>query len=392
MNAILTPRMLRGTVAALPSKSQAHRLLICAALAAGETVIECPAAGQDLEATVRCLRALGAKIEYNGTQYAVTPIETAENAVLDAGESGATLRFLLPVVCALGAECTFLLRGRLPQRPMEPLCAELRRHGAVIRQEDDRYFVSGKLTGCDYRLPADVSSQFLSGNLLALSVLGGGTLTMIGEVESAAYVEMTLDALRRFGVQADRSGNQITVHGTLKSPGHLTVEGDWSNAAFWLCADRLGSAVSVTGLDPESLQSDRRIPELTDAVDCSQSPDLVSPLAILAAFTPGRTDFFRAGRLRYKESDRIRTCVAMVRALGAEAEEAHDGFTVWGKEELPGGTVDACGDHRIAMAAAIAGTRCPVKILNAQAVEKSYAAFWSDYARLGGCVAWEDAT
>lgn len=393
MNVIVKPARLAGSITAIPSKSQAHRLLLLAALAEGATEIALPAMGQDVEATARCLRALGANIEYRGGICTVRPIEMPKAAPLDVGESGSTLRFLLPVVCALGAKCSFRLHGKLPQRPMEVLVSELHRHGAEIWQDGNEIFVSGKLTGGEFRLPGNISSQFLSGILLALPILGGGSLTAEGPIESRGYLDLTVDALRKFGAEVTEENRKFTVGGTLRSPGALRVEGDWSNAAFWLVANRLGNAIDVTGLDERSRQGDRAISRLLDCrvIDCAGVPDLAPALAVLAAFTPGETRFTGAARLRLKESDRIAACTAMVRALGAAAEERPDGFTVRGAQNLPGGTVDSFGDHRIAMAAAIAGTRAPVKILNAQAVEKSYPAFWSDYARLGGAVAWEDA-
>ncbi len=403
MNAIITPAPLMGTVKALSSKSQAHRLLICAALAEKKTKIECTYAGQDMAATVRCLQALGAALTYDGSGYTVSPIQSPQDAVLlDVGESGTTLRFLLPVVCALGIKATFLLHGRLAQRPMEPLWSELQRHGASLHRGENTISVSGKLRPTVFTLAANISSQFLSGILLALPILGGGRLCMEGTLESRDYLQMTVDALRCFGVTVAWKNSTIDIAGSLQSPGHCTVEGDWSNAAFWLCADAIGeNQITLTGLDPASHQGDRaiidaiRVLKVGNAqLDCRQIPDLVPPLAVLAALCPGETRFCGAARLRLKESDRIAACVRLVNALGAHAEELPDGFTVVGKEFLRGGTVDSFCDHRIAMAAAIASTRCrnPVRILNAQAVEKSYAAFWKDFCHLGGAMAWEDAT
>ena len=402
MIARLTPRPLRGEIAALPSKSQAHRALICAALADGPTRISCGPTGQDVAATVRCLRALGADVEYDGKTYAVTPIRApAHNAVLDAGESGSTLRFLLPVACALGANATFLLRGRLTERPMEPLWSVLVRHGAVLARDENTIRTGGKLTGSDFSLAANVSSQFLSGILFALCVMGGGNLRLETALESAPYFDMTCGMLARFGaVLTQKNDTTCLAPGGLHSPGELAVEGDWSNAAFWLCAGRIGaSSLTVTGLDPESRQGDRIIPTLIDAVcagnaeiNCSQIPDLVPPLAALAALRPGVTRFTGATRLRLKESDRIESTVWMLRSLGARAVAASDGLRVEGQASLPGGTVDACGDHRIAMAAAICAAGCtgPVVIRGAQATQKSYAGFWEDYVNLGGRVTWEE--
>ena len=402
MIARLTPRPLQGKIAALGSKSQAHRLLICAAMAAGPTRIVCGRTGQDVEATVRCLRALGAGIEYDGAAYIVNPIaEPRQNALLDAGESGSTLRFLLPLVCAMGVKATFRLHGRLAQRPMEPLWSELLRRGAKLERGDNEIRTGGKLTGDEFSLAANISSQFLSGVLFALAVLGGGRLRLETELESANYLDMTCDALRRFGAEIERVENDIIfAPGTLRSPGELIVEGDWSNAAFWLCAGRLGeNALTVTGLDPASRQGDRIAPAWIDAVctgnaviDCAQIPDLVPPLAALAAFCPGRTAFIGAARLRLKESDRIESTVQMLKNLGARAGALPDGLWVEGQKRLPGGTVDSAGDHRIAMAAAIAATACAgsVKVRGAQATEKSYADFWKDYVNLGGCLTWEE--
>ena len=402
MIARLTPRPLRGEIAALPSKSQAHRALICAALAKGKTRIVCGQTGQDVEATVRCLRALGAEIEYDGTAYTVAPITVpAQDAVPDVGESGSTLRFLLPVACALGVNTEFVLHGRLAKRPMEPLWSELRRHGAVLERGENTIRAGGKLAGKDFSLAANVSSQFLSGILFALCVMGGGSLHLETAMESAPYFDMTCDALERFGAELIKEEAVIRLApGSLQSPGELAVEGDWSNAAFWLCADRIGgSRLTVTGLDPASRQGDRAAPACIDAIcagnaviDCGQIPDLVPPLAALAAFCPGRTVFAGAARLRLKESDRIESVVQMLKSLGAEAGALPDGLWVEGRRCLPGGTVDACGDHRIAMAAAICAPGCegPVTVRGAEATEKSYAGFWKDYVNLGGCLTWEE--
>lgn len=404
MNIIVRPARLGGEIAAIPSKSQAHRMLICAALSKTPTLIRCQSAGQDMDATARCLEALGAKLRWEADGCHVTPIgEAAQNAVLNVGESGSTLRFLLPVVCALGVKATFHLYGRLAQRPLEPLWSELQKNGARLTRGENTIEVSGRLTGRDYTLAANVSSQFLSGILMALPILGGGSLTMTGTLESEGYLNMTVEALRRFGSNITREDATFYVPGgPLKSPENCEVEGDWSNAAFWLCAGAIGGEdLKVTGLDPKSSQGDRAVVEVIAAirkgnavVDCTQIPDLVPPLAVLAALTPGTTRFAGAARLRLKESDRITACVQLLRSLGGTAEELPDGFTVEGKTRLHGGIVDSFGDHRIAMAAAIAAAGCEgkIEILNPQAVEKSYAAFWQDYCRLGGSIVWKEAT
>ena len=400
MNVTITPRPLEGTLSAIPSKSQAHRLLICAVLGDGPVTLRCGALNQDIEATAACLRALGAGVEYAGGEYRITPITPAvTGAELPCGESGSTLRFLLPVACALGAEGVFRLEGRLPDRPLSPLWEELERHGAVLgRPTRDRVSFRGRLRGGDYTIPGDISSQYVSGLLFALPLLGESSLTPTGKLESAGYIEMTRRAQALFGLTWSGEGAgenwRLTSPGRYHSPGGLAVEGDWSNAAFWLAADALSpGSVKLTGLDPASPQGDRAAAELIPriraggaVVDCGNIPDLVPPLAAVAALSPGETRFVNAARLRLKESDRLKSVAGLINALGGEALEGPDSLTVRGKTALRGGTVDSCRDHRIAMAAAVLAIACRerVTVLGAEAVEKSYPAFWADYRRLGG--------
>jgi 3-phosphoshikimate 1-carboxyvinyltransferase len=405
MKATIYPTPLSGDIPAIASKSQAHRLLICAALADKPTAIVCPTLSADITATADCLRALGADITYTDGVFAVTPIgETPKTATIDCGESGSTLRFLLPVVCALGVETTIVLHGRLPERPLSPLWEELERHGAVLsRPTEDTISVSGALTGGDYTLAANVSSQFISGLLFALPRLGTEShIHLTGTLESGAYLDMTVGALARFGVKAPLQDMVYTLPAGQRyvSPGTVSVEGDWSNGAFWVVADRiLGGTLNITGLDPHSPQGDRavepislRIAAGSAVVDCREIPDLVPVLSVLAAVSPGQTRFINAQRLRIKESDRLKTTSSLLKNLGATVEELPDGLVVTGKAHLHGGTVDSANDHRIAMSAAIAALACdePVIVLGAQAVNKSYPAFWTDYQRLGGRVVLED--
>jgi 3-phosphoshikimate 1-carboxyvinyltransferase len=405
MKATIYPTPLSGDIPAIASKSQAHRLLICAALADKPTAIACPTLSADITATADCLRALGAGITYTDGVFSVTPIrEAPKTATIDCGESGSTLRFLLPVVCALGVETTIVLHGRLPERPLSPLWEELEGHGAVLsRPTRDTIAVSGALTGGDYTLAANVSSQFISGLLFALPWLGTEShIHLTGTLESGAYLDMTVGALARFGVKAPFQDMVYTLPAGQRyiSPGTVSVEGDWSNGAFWVVADRiLGGTLNITGLDPHSPQGDRavepvslRIAAGSAVVDCREIPDLVPVLSVLAAVSPGQTRFINAQRLRIKESDRLKTTASLLENLGATVEELSDGLVVTGKNHLHGGTVDSANDHRIAMSAAIAALACdePVVVLDAQAVNKSYPAFWTDYQRLGGRVVLED--
>lgn len=394
MKVTITPQKLQGTVPAIPSKSAAHRLLICAALADRQTVIRCDKTSADIDATADCLRAMGAEIARVGDDFHVTPILAAQKAKLDVGESGSTLRFLLPVLCALGQDAEVILHGRLPDRPMEPLWSLLQENGAVLQKPCREVIaVSGKLTGKDFTIAADVSSQYISGLLFALPLLGGGCVTLTGKVESEGYIRMTVQALEAFGIQADRQENVIRIKGSYRSPGTAMVEGDWSNAAFWLTADALCGNVTCTGLDENSCQGDKAVVQALNAIkngnatlDASQIPDLVPILAVAAALTPGTTHITGAARLRLKESDRLQTVRQMLCDLGGSVTELADGLIVYGQASLKGGTTSACGDHRIAMAAAIASIGCaePVVIEGAEAVNKSYPRFFSDFAMLGG--------
>ena len=377
MDITIQPKKLRGSVRVIPSKSQAHRLLICAALADSPTTIFCGETNRDIEATAECLRALGATIRRTESGYQVCPIsQVPEMAVLNCRESGSTLRFLLPIVGALGVDAVIRMEGRLPQRPLSPLWEEMERMGCTLtRPTPDTIRCTGSLRQGDYSIAGNVSSQYISGLLFAQRILGGCTLTVTGKVESAPYIEMTRRALDLFADQA---------------PGEIAVEGDWSNGAFWMAAANLGSDVTILGLDPASAQGDRAadhwLPRLREhcTIDASDIPDLVPILSVTAAANQGAV-FTSIGRLRLKESDRVESTIAMLTALGGQAEATEDTLTVFGTG-LRGGTVDAVNDHRIAMSAAIAATVCaePVTILCAQCVEKSYPKFWAEYARLGG--------
>lgn len=390
MNVTISPSILSGTIVAPPSKSQAHRLFICAAFANVPTIIHCGPVGQDVEATIHCLQSLGASISCHNDIYSVHPICHAKDCILDVGESGSTLRFLLPIICALGVTCTIHLHGKLSQRPLAPLCTELRRHGAVLTQNEDTILVSGRLIGNEYSMAGNISSQFLSGIALALPLLGGGTINIDGAIASLSYLHMTLNVLEQFGINAKLVGNTICIDGTFTSPGSCCVEGDWSNAAFWFCANALGNYITVEGLNSNSFQGDHIIRDVLGQkqIDCNQIPDLIPPLAILAAFSSEETLFYHASRLRMKESDRITSCMEMINSIGGHAVITTDGFIVSGASILPGGTINCYNDHRIAMAAAIAGTKCPIKIMNAFVVKKSYATFWDDYCHLGGNIIW----
>jgi len=391
MDITIQPRKLQGRITAIPSKSQAHRLLICAAFADRPTILRCPETNRDITATAECLRALGASVARTADGYTVRPIEKLpERAELPCCESGSTLRFLLPIVGALGVDTTFRMEGRLPERPLSPLWEEMERMGCTLsRPTSDTIRCTGKLRSGHYTIDGGISSQFITGLLYALSLIpGGGRLEITGKIESRPYIEMTRKAMKTFGVSTEN--NILTGQDHYISPGCMTVEGDWSNGAFFLAAQALGSAITVDNLDPTSPQGDRVVADLLPrlekplTIDAADIPDLVPVLAVAAAAKEGAV-FTSIARLRIKESDRVAAVIAMLKALGGRAHADADTLTVEAAA-LTGGTVDARNDHRIAMAAAIAATVCtkPVTILGAQCTEKSYPTFWEEYKRLGG--------
>ena len=393
MEKLILPGTLRGSVTAPPSKSELHRALICAALCDGETVIDCRSPADDVAATVAGLQALGTGIAYRNGKYYVNKIVPAVSAEMDCGESGSTLRFLLPLAAALGIETTFHCHGRLAQRPMEPLLQVLNANGCRVCREGDSFLLRGRLQPGEYTLDASASSQFLTGLLLALPLLPGSSVRLSGTLASKNYVNLTTDVMQRFGVEACCKDSVYAAAGAYHCLDSFVPEGDWSAAAYWLTANALGSAVTVGGLNPVSVQGDRAVNGLIDAIrrggaeiDAGNVPDLVPPLAVLAALTPGVTRFTNAARLRQKESDRIAALAAMLKALGGDCSETPDSLFVRGVPSLRGGTADSFGDHRIAMAAAVAATVCeaPVTLRGADCVTKSYPAFWSDFANLGG--------
>ena len=385
MNVTITPGLLRGAITPPPSKSQAHRLLIAAALADGESRIEHLADSQDIQATRRCMAALKAPGE--------------DLPVLDCGESGSTLRFLIPVALALRGGGRFTGRGRLMERPQKPYFDLFDEKGIAYRQEDGVLTVQGRLTPGTFALPGDVSSQFVTGLLYALPLLEGDSrITLTTPLESRGYVDMTLEALERFGIRAEcPDGRTLRVPGgQTYRPCRAAVESDYSQAAFYYAANGLGGQVEILGLNPRSAQGDRCIVPYhmqlcgpgEAELDVSQCPDLVPPLAAHAALRQGITRIVNAARLRIKESDRLTAVTQVLTALGADVVEGADRLTITGQPEgLAGGvTVDSHNDHRIALMAAIAATRCaaPVTIIGAECVAKSYPDFWEDYERLGG--------
>ena len=384
MDMRIQPGRLSGSVTPPPSKSMAHRVVLAQMLSARPGRTENLSASQDILATQGCIAALKAA-------------KPGELPHLDCGESGSTLRFLIPIALAVAGGGVFTGRGRLMERPQKPYFDIFDERGISYDLTGGILTVQGRLTPGTYRLPGNVSSQFVTGLLYALPLLEGDSeIVITSPLESRGYVDMTLDTLARFGVTAENENyERFRVPGNQHYQGRDTaIEADWSQAGFWYAANFLDNRVDIQGLDPRSAQGDRVVAELyrqlarpgdTD-IDVSGCPDLLPPLAVMAAVRSGTTRFVNAARLRIKERDRLATVRALITALGGQAEEGPDSLTVRSVSNLSGGTVDGANDHRIVMAAAIAATACtgPVTILGAEAVRKSYPTFWEEYDRLGG--------
>ena len=411
-----------GEVTAVASKSMAHRALICAALSDGETYIACREKSKDILATVECLRALGAEIHSDREGFLVLPPHTLPKGevTLDCGESGTTYRFLLALSALLGVNAALVGHGRLPSRPLSPLYELLQEKGVTLSPHGSNPLrVSGSLCGTSFSFPGNVSSQYASGLLLAFPALAQRTgesysLTLTGKVESLPYLYLTVEVMAAFGARPsiehhDDGSITFLVRGGRKyrSPERFVVEGDFSSAAFFLAAGAIGRyPFTVAHLSENSTQGDREILALLRRfgasvevtpdrvtvspaplhgieIDAKHIPDLVPILAVVAAVAEGDTEIKNAARLRLKESDRLATTAAMLRALGGEVEEREDGLLIHGGKPLAGGLVDGAKDHRIVMSAAVAASVCEgeVTITDAQAADKSFPSFFKTAIR-----------
>ena len=420
------PAKLQGAVQVPSSKSMGHREIICAGLAAGVSIVDNISMSKDIEATIRCLRALGAAADEipsmlpgrKALQISGAGWPAAAAASVDCGESGSTLRFFIPLGALLNCPLTFTGHGKLTSRPLQA-------YYDIFDEQGVQYFtdngnlpltVNGRLRAGVFRLPGDVSSQFVSGLLFALPLLDGDSVIEItSPLESAAYVDMTLQCLQKYGVGVV---NENGAHRRYLVPGKQRyraldseVEGDWSQAAFWLVGGSLGGKIACGGMDMDSLQGDKVIVEImrrmgarialdgaavvvsggaTQAtlIDAANCPDIIPVLTALAAVSEGTTRIINAARLRLKECDRLAAMTSELNKLGAQIEEQADGLIIHGLPQgLAGGAeVDAWNDHRIAMSLAVAAQRCaePIVLRGAGSVSKSYPTFWENYRALGG--------
>ena len=402
MDIRISPSVLGGELSIPASKSCAHRSIICAALADGVSHLSGVTMSKDIEATIGAMRALGAEFVVSGRDITVkgTGGRHTGSCLIDCNESGSTLRFILPIAAAVSSSAEFIGRGRLPQRPIDIFVRELGRNGTRFDYHNTMPFtVSGGLNSGVFQVEGDVSSQFITGLLFALPLLEGDSeIVLTSHLESRPYVDITIDTLRRFGISAEESVNGFRIKGGQRYlPHDERIEGDYSQAAFFYVANALGSQVELRNLNENSVQGDRKILEIIRNMcyngsighyeaDCSDIPDLVPVLAVLGAFGSGDSRIYNAKRLKIKESDRLQTTAAMINALGGNVDITDDGLIIHPTGAMHGGTVDSSGDHRIAMAAAVAATRTDgdVIIRGAEAVEKSYPAFFDDYKKLGG--------
>jgi len=416
MKTVIPCGELAGRIKIPASKSQAHRILICAALGKTETKVICDGISKDIKATVDCLCALGADITLkDGGVLNVHPIKEipTNRVVLRCGESGSTLRFMLPVVGVLGADAEFIMEGRLPERPLAPLDEQLVMHGMTLEKYKDRLICGGKLSAGSYTLPGNVSSQYISGLLMALPLADGeSTLHIVGNIESKSYISMTEDAIKLSKVNIIAKETEYIIPGNTKYelPSICEVEGDYSNAAFFLCAGAFSEkGVTVDGLRPDSSQGDKAVLEILKIfgadvtengssvtvkkaelkgtqIDAAPIPDLIPVLSVVAAAADGETRVINAGRLRIKESDRLRSTADLLSSVGAEVSELEDGLVICGKKKLCGGNVASYNDHRIAMSAAVASSVCSGDIIldDGKCVEKSYPRFWHDLKIMKG--------
>lgn len=414
----LSPSKLKGEVIIPTSKSVCHRAVICAGLSEGISNIDNVVFSQDIEATCGAMSNLGVEISLDKEASKIKVKGTAKlepkDASIDCFESGSTLRFLIPVAATTGKKVTFDGRGKLVERPLED-------YYRIFDEQQIHYenaggklplTIDGKLKAGEYRIKGDVSSQFISGLLFALPLLQGDSKIIVTtELESKPYVDLTIDALRTFSVEVENVNyREFIVKGNQKyQASDYRVEGDFSQAAFWLVAGSIGADVACDGMNMNSLQGDKAVIEIIKSmggeisvegskikalpsktkgavIDAAECPDLVPVLTVLAALSEGTTEIINAARLRFKESDRLSAITTELNKIGADIEEKEDGLIIRGKEFLNGGTVDSWNDHRIAMALAVASIRCKeaVIIKDSSCIKKSYPNFWEHFRELGG--------
>ncbi|MBW6410837.1 3-phosphoshikimate 1-carboxyvinyltransferase [Clostridium weizhouense] len=422
-NLKLHPTKLKGKVTIPPSKSMAHRAVICAALGDGVSKIENIDYSDDIIATINAMVSLGAKITKNEDHLEIIGLKSEQGQknieyqrVIDCNESGSTLRFLVPIAALFEGCNRFIGRGNLGKRPLDT-------YYDIFDKQDIKYCYSkdtldlnteGKLKPGEFELKGNISSQFITGLLFALPLLDGDSKIIITtELESKGYIDLTLSAMRDFGIEIinnDYKSFEIMGNQTYKSRNYR-VEGDYSQAAFFLVGDVLSNNIIIDGLKLDSLQGDKEVIDILERmgmklikysdgilgktdrnlkstiIDASQCPDIIPVISLAASLSEGTTEIINAGRLRIKECDRLTAVRSELNKLGANITEKEDGLIINGVKKLKGGTnVWSHKDHRIAMTLAIASTVCeePIILEDYECVSKSYPKFFDDFKVLGG--------
>ena len=406
-----------GTIPSIPAKAHAHRALIAAALADSPSTLLISHSSKDIDATMDSLRALGATITYENGVAHITPGPSPSIGQVLPHESGTTLRLLLPVSASICDTVKVDAKGRLPERPLEPLLSEMKDHGVSFSQNTPPFTMIGRLQGGIFTMTGSVSSQFFSGLLLAAPQLGQTTVNCTSPLQSKDYVTLTIETMKDFGVQVTEASTEegypsFTIeenqhfHGNEQYP----IEGDWSNGAIWLVAAAMtGQSISVTGLRPDSVQADKRILSILESagvtcawsgtivtvtgkahqpihVNLEQIPDLLPILSSLACSIEGESAFINGARLRLKESDRLQAVAQLVRDSGGTVRMEGDNLYITGTGTLTGGTVDCVNDHRLVMAGALNAliATSPMILKDSEAISKSYPHFFTDWKLLGG--------
>lgn len=421
MNVTIHPKKLKGIVSIPPSKSLSHRAIIAASLAKGESVISNVMLSKDILATIAGMEALGAKIQIDGTTLKITGTTIIRNGdCIDANESGSTLRFLIPIALVNPEPIQFIGRNQLVKRPLDSYFKIFEQLGIQYTHPKDFYLpleTKGGLTSGVFEVQGNISSQFITGLLFALPLLkGDSVIKVIGQLESKGYVDLTLDILSKFGIEVQHQEYQtFYIKGEQQYKAYdYTIEGDYSQTAFFLIAGAMGADIKLSGMNPSSHQGDKKIVDdiasmqgniqykeellyclpshtVGSTIDFAQTPDLGPALAVLASVSEGISTFIHVSRLRIKECDRVSSMKEELERLGAKIEETPDTMVIYGVSKLHGGIVDSHNDHRVAMALAMASLKMDedLKILNAECVSKSYPNFWEVFESLGGEVTYE---
>lgn len=410
----IIPKALKGEVTIPPSKSLCHRAIIAASLAEGQSILRNISLSEDITATLEGVQALGAKVSYEQENLFIRGglLKSNETLRIACGESGSTLRFLMPLGLINNQTICYTGKGNLSSRPLGPYLDIFKEQGITFSSSSLPMEVSGRLKPGLFKLQGNISSQFVTGLLLALPLLeGDSTIIMSSPLESKGYIDLTLDALQSFGIYIENDHYQrFMIKGNqLYKSSQFTIEGDYSQAAFWLAAGTLYGDITCKGLSLDSHQGDKAVIDILNKsgaklelnntyikakygklhafdIDVSQFPDIAPILAVVAALSSGTSRITGAARLRIKESDRLKAIASELTKLGAEISEEESSLTIRGLDHLQGGEVDSWGDHRIAMALAIASLKCknPVIINNSGVIDKSYPNFFMDFIKLGG--------